>query len=106
MDILFLASEQGDPTSFFIMMGAVILVFYFFMVRPQNNKIKEQQAFLDDLEKGDRIITGGGIHGKIVKIDGDIVTLEVGKNTFIRVERDIISKEMSQRLENDSNTTE
>ena len=100
MELLLLQSG-GDSTSFFVMMGAIILVFYFFMVRPQNKKVKEQRTFLDELEKGDNVITGGGIHGKVNKIDGNIVTLEVGKGTFIRVEKDIISKDMSERLLDD-----
>lgn len=98
--MLFLASN--DPNlSFFIMMGAIMLVFYFFMIRPQNNKVKQQRLFLEDLQKGDHVITGGGIHGKVYKIEDAIVTLEIGKGAFIRVEKDVISKEMTERLDSD-----
>lgn len=103
--VLFLSSQGGAGnagTLNLLMIGMIFAVFYFFMIRPQNQKVKEQESFLHDLEKGDLVITAGGIHGKISKINENIITLEVSKNNFIRVQKDSISKDMSQRLENDS----
>lgn len=99
--VLFLQSGDAGTLNL-IMIGMIFAVFYFFMIRPQNKKMKEQQSFLDDLQKGDRVITAGGIHGKVSTLKENIVTLEISKNNYIRVEKDSISKDMTQRLEDDS----
>ena len=74
----------------------ILVVFYFFMIRPQMKKQKEQQSFADTLEKGKEVVTASGIIAKINKIDGGIVTLEVANGTFIRVVKSAISKEMTE----------
>lgn len=65
----------------------MLVVVYFFMIRPQQAQQKERQAMLDALKKGDRIITIGGIHGEITKLSEDTVTIRVADKTEI-----IISK--------------
>ncbi|MEM9245213.1 MAG: preprotein translocase subunit YajC [Cyanobacteria bacterium P01_F01_bin.153] len=72
-------------------------VIYFFMIRPQNKMRKEQEQFLADLEKGDEVVTGSGILGRVNKLDGDIVTLQVDTKTFIRVTKSAISKELTEQ---------
>lgn len=74
----------------------ILVVFYFFMIRPQMTKQKEQTAFADSLEKGKEVVTASGIIGKINKIDGGVITLEVANGTFIRVVKSAISKEMTE----------
>ena len=74
----------------------ILVVFYFFMIRPQMTKQKEQTAFADSLEKGKEVVTASGIIGKINKIDGNVITLEVANGTFIRVVKSAISKEMTE----------
>ena len=59
---------SGGGMSMFIMLGAIILVFYFFMIRPQQKKQKQLQNFRDTLKRGDKIVTIGGIHGKITDV--------------------------------------
>jgi preprotein translocase subunit YajC len=99
LDILFL---QGQPANAgiinLVFIGGIILVFWLFMIRPQAKKQKEQKSFMDDLQKGDKVVTASGILGQINKIEGDIVTLEVGTKTFIQMTRDAISKEMTERV--------
>lgn len=76
--------------------AAMIAIFYFFMIRPQSQKQKEQRTFMEDLKKGDDVVTASGILGRINKIDEDIVTLEVGTKTYIQVTRNAISKDMTE----------
>jgi preprotein translocase subunit YajC len=74
----------------------VVVVFYFFMIRPQAKRQKEQTAFSDSLEKGKEVVTASGMIGKINKIEGQVVTLEVANNTFVRVTKSSVSKEMTE----------
>jgi preprotein translocase subunit YajC len=83
----------------------IFVVFYFFMIRPQMKRQKEQQSFADSLEKGREIVTASGIIGKINKIEGNIVTLQIAQNVFIRVTKSSISKEMTEAFASNLNTT-
>ncbi len=76
----------------------ILLVFYFFMIRPQAKKQKAQQRFVQNLKKGDEVVTQSGIIGRISKIEDGIVTLQVGQKDFLRVLRGTISKEMTDLL--------
>ncbi len=95
--ILEVAAAQGSSTNFFIMMGLMVVVMYFFMIRPQQKKAKAQKTFVDGLNVGDPIITTGGIHGKIVKMDDNLVTIESEGNRF-KIEKGFISGDMSLAL--------
>ncbi|MBR9921131.1 MAG: preprotein translocase subunit YajC [Bacteroidetes bacterium] len=81
-----------------IFIALIFGVFYFFMIRPQSKRQKEQRNFITELEKGDEIVTAGGIIGKINKIEDDVITLDVGNKTFIRVSRSVVSKDMTDGL--------
>lgn len=65
----------------------MFVVAYFFMIRPQQKKQKELQKLRDEMKSGDAVITAGGIHGKVVSVSEDIVTLEIAKNTHIKIEK-------------------
>lgn len=86
---------QSNQFSFFIMMALMIVVFYFFMIRPQMKKQKEMRNFRDSLQKGDKIITTGGIYGKINNISENIITIDVGNNVVIKVDKNAILKDIS-----------
>lgn len=73
-------------------------VFWFFIIRPQSKKQKEQRNWLQELEKGQEVVTASGILGKISKLEEEIVTLEVGSKVFIRVTRNAISKELTDSV--------
>ena len=92
--ILLQASGSGGGIVQMVFFGAMILIFWFFMIRPQAKRQKEQGSFMSNLEKGDQVVTASGIIGKVNKIDGNTITLEVGK-TFIPFTRAAISKEMT-----------
>ncbi len=86
---------QSNQLSFFIMMALMIVVFYFFMIRPQMKKQKEMKNFRDSLQKGDKIITTGGIYGKINNISENVITIDVGNNVVIKVDKNAILKDIS-----------
>lgn len=97
MTTIFLQTQPNAFTSM-IPFILIIVVFYFFFIRPQNKKQKEQASFSDDIQKGDDVVTASGIIGKVNKLDENIITLEVGTKTFIRVTRNAISKEMTEAI--------
>ena len=86
------AAPFGSDLMAFLPMIAIFVVFYFFLIRPQQRKAKEARAMLDALEKGNEIVTAGGILGRIVKIDEQYVTVEIAPNTQMVVQRAAISQ--------------
>ncbi len=94
--ILLQAPQQGG-TFQLIMLGGIILVFWFFMIRPQAKKEKEQKKFIDNMQKGDKVVTIAGIHGTINKVNEDnTIQLEVSPGSYLKIERSSISLEWSQ----------
>lgn len=85
-------STQGSMWSTLIMILLLILILWLFFIRPQSKKNKEMQKFRDSLKKGDRIVTIGGIHGKIVDFDGNTVIIETEGQGKIRVEKSAIQQ--------------
>ena len=74
-----------------LMLGAVFVVFYFFMIRPQQKKQKELRTFRDNLQKGAEVVTTGGIFGKVVEVENNTVSLEIDKGVKIKVLKSSIS---------------
>ncbi len=74
-----------------IMLVVLFAVFYFLLIRPQTKRVKEHKKMVDALAKGDEIMTGGGILGKIINLGDDYVTIEIAANTQIKVQRQSIS---------------
>ena len=91
--IILQASGQGGGYGSLVMMGAIVLVFYFFMIRPQQKKQKELKKFRDSIKKGNEVITSGGIYGKIVSVSDNKVTLQVDRSTNLVVSKESISHE-------------
>lgn len=77
-------------------MVAILIVFYFFMIRPQQKKQSEQESFMDALSKGDDVVMSCGIVGKINKVEDRFITLETGSKTYLKVTKNAISKEMTE----------
>ncbi len=91
--------------NFLVQFGPLILlvgVMYFFFIRPQAKRQREQQTFVDQLEKGQEVVTASGMFGRIVKIEDQIVTLEVDQKTFIRVTKSSVSKDLSAAIQSAS----
>src|ERR1700712_887059 len=82
-----------------LLLGAMILVFYFFMIRPQAKKAKDAKKFQENLQKGDKVVTIAGIHGSINKVNDDgTISLEVNPGSYLKMEKSSISIEWSQAL--------
>jgi preprotein translocase subunit YajC len=92
-----------DPS--LLMFGAMILVIYFFMIRPQQKKQKDQQKFREELKTGDRVVTIGGLHGRIDSMNAETITLDVGKGMKLTFEKSSISMEASKKLQPATGTT-
>ena len=89
------AAGGSSPYSMLLMMGLMIVVFYFFMIRPQMKRQKEMAKFRSALQKGDKIVTTGGIYGKIDEIKDNIIILEVAANVKLKVDKSVVLKDMS-----------
>ncbi len=93
--IILQASKDGEWMQM-LMLGLVVLVFYFFMIRPQLRKSKEQKKFREALKKGDKVVTIGGIHGKVSEIKEETVLLDVEGGNKLRVEKSALTSDFSQ----------
>lgn len=82
----------------FLPMLLIIVVFYFFMIRPQMKKAKDHKKYVEELKKGDKVITTSGIHGKIVELNETTFLVEVESGTKIRFEKSSVSLEASKAL--------
>jgi preprotein translocase subunit YajC len=85
------AEGGGTMVSFVLPMVFMVVIFYFLLIRPQQKKAKEHKALLDNLKADDVIITNGGIIGKIISIDDQLVNLEVADKVRIKVARPYIA---------------
>lgn len=94
--ILLQAGGGFDPRQL-IMFGAIAIVFYFFMIRPQVKKQKDQKKYVNELKKGDKVVTTAGIHGKIIDMNDTTFLVEVD-NGKIRFDKSAISLEASKAL--------
>lgn len=100
-NLIFLAGNpdaEGSILPQIMMFGMIGLVFYFFMIRPQQRKNKELKKFRESLSKGSKVVTIGGIHGKVIEVNEDTVLLQV-EGAKMRIEKSAISTEgVSQQL--------
>lgn len=83
--------NTGGGMPFLLMMGAMFIVMYFFMIRPQIKKQKKEVAYRSSLKKGDKIMTIGGIHGKVLDVKDTVVYIEVSTAIKLKVEKSAIS---------------
>jgi len=73
-----------------VMFGAIFAIFYFMIIRPQQKRAKEREKLLSNIEKGDKIVTSGGVHATIVGIEEKTVLIEIAPNVKVKVERSAI----------------
>ena len=86
------AAPFGSDLMAFLPMVAIFVVFYFLLIRPQQKKAKEARAMLEALQKGDEVVTAGGLLGRIAKLGEQYVTVEIAPNTEITVQRAAIAQ--------------
>ncbi len=91
MEAIWLQTQPGGGLGFLVPFGAMLLIFYFLLIRPQAKKQKDQEKMLAAVGKGDRIVTTGGIHGLVVGAEKEVLTLEIavlkGDRVRIKVDR-------------------
>ena len=93
---ILLQAAAGSNTSMIynvLLWVGIIGIFYFFMIRPQQKKQKDQKSFVDGLKKGDSVVTIGGLHGRIASVEGTTVTLEVDRGVKMTFDKTSISRE-------------
>jgi preprotein translocase subunit YajC len=95
LHILLQAQNQSWPS--IVLFGGMILVLYFFMIRPQQKKAKDQRKFTEEIKKGDYVVTIGGAHGYVAELEGDTFILEVEKGGRIRFNKSAISMEATNQ---------
>jgi preprotein translocase subunit YajC len=81
----------GGFISTIIMFGAIFLIFYFMIIRPQQKRAKEREKLLSNLQKGDKIVTNGGLHGTIAGLDEKTALIQVSDNVKLKFERSAIT---------------
>ncbi|MBI1344622.1 MAG: preprotein translocase subunit YajC [Terrimonas sp.] len=109
MNFFLLQAQPASPLggfSGFIFMGAILLVFWLFFIRPQAKKQKQQKKFIEEIQKGDKVVTIAGIHGKINRVNEDgTLQLEVSPGSYIIIEKSSISMEWTAQI-NKTGTTD
>ena len=99
MNLFLLLSQNDDPYKQLIFFVLVFGVFWFFMIRPQVKKQKQERKFREELKKGDKVITSGGLHGKVVEVSEKTVKIDVGSSIVLKFDKSGISAELSNAKE-------
>ena len=86
---------QGNSWSFWIMMILIFVVFYFFMIRPQTKKQKELQKQREEMKKGDKVVTAGGIYGEIKEVQENAFIITIAKDVTIKVSKESVFADAS-----------
>lgn len=97
-NILLQAAQSGGGYQQLIFLGLIVIVFYFFMIRPQMKKAKDQKKYIAEIKKGDKVVTIGGIHGKISEIQDTTFIIEVEGGTKLKIERTAVSMDATVSL--------
>ena len=89
----------GSLVSTLIMFGAIFLIFYFMIIRPQQKRAKEREKLLSNLDKGDKVVTNGGIHGVIAGLEEKTALLQVSENVKLKIDRSAIATVLAKKTE-------
>jgi preprotein translocase subunit YajC len=96
MNSILLQAGPGGAYTQIILMVAIVGIFYFFMIRPQQKKAKDQKKFTEEIKKGDYVVTIGGAHGRVAELEGDTFILEVERGGRIKFSKSSISMESTK----------
>ncbi len=98
--VLAAQSAQGSSMSMLLMMVAIFAIMYFFMIRPQQKRQKEVQSFQNSLSEGAEIVTGGGLHGTVKRIDlaTGIIDVEISKGVVVKVDKNYIFRDSASQM--------
>jgi len=92
--------QEGGGLMSFLPIILIILVFYLFFIRPQMKKSKDQKKYREALKKGDKIVTVGGIHGKIIEVQETTFTIEVEGQNRLRIEKSAVAMDSASQMGN------
>jgi preprotein translocase subunit YajC len=99
MNVLLLQAPAGGGTLQLLLLAGMILVFWLFMIRPQAKKAKDAKKFQENLERGTKVVTIAGIHGKVNKVNEDgTLELETSPGSYMKIEKSAISMEWTQNI--------
>ncbi len=97
--MLLAADPKSGGTFQLVFLGLMLLVFWLFMIRPQAKKAKQQKNFIDNLQKGDKVVSIAGIHGVVNKVNEDnTLSLEISPGSYIKIEKSSISMEWTAQI--------
>jgi len=85
------ASATGSGIASLAPLVLIMVIFYFLLIRPQQKKLKQHRTLIESLKKGDQIITGGGLYGKVTDVKDDILKVDIAEGVRIKVKRDSIT---------------
>jgi len=91
--------QAGGGMEGIIMLVIMFAIFYLLLIRPQQKRAKQHKQLVENLKSGDQVITAGGLHGKIVAVHDDIITLEIASNVRIKINRPSIVGTKTDQLE-------
>ena len=83
--------QGGSQYMSILMLVAIVAIFYFLMIRPQQKRAKEHKSFIENLKKGDKIITSGGLYGTITGISDDSITIEIAEKVRVKIDKNTVA---------------
>ncbi|NOQ88839.1 MAG: preprotein translocase subunit YajC [Gammaproteobacteria bacterium] len=84
------SAQSADPLASLILPIGLVVLFYFFLIRPQSKRQKEHKQLVSELQKGEEVLTSGGILGKVTNVSDDFVTLEIAKDVSLNVQKNAV----------------
>ncbi|MDR0789973.1 MAG: preprotein translocase subunit YajC [Bacteroidales bacterium] len=91
--------QGGGGMQMTLMLVAIVVIFYFFMIRPQRKRQKDEKSFRESLQKGQKIVTIGGLHGKVCDVKETTVIIEIANEVRVEMEKSAIAINMAAKLE-------
>ncbi|MFN5357169.1 MAG: preprotein translocase subunit YajC [Bacteroidota bacterium] len=98
LNILLQSPSGAGAMQQLVMILMVVVIFYFFMMRPQMKKAKQEREFKDKVTKGDKVVTIGGVHGKVIEVSDSTLTLEIAEGVRVKIEKSAVSAEASRQF--------
>jgi preprotein translocase subunit YajC len=91
------AAQGGGGASGIIMMVAIFAIFYFILIRPQQKKMKEHKKLVDELKKGDEIVTAGGIYASVEGLTPETLTVKIAEGTKVKITRSSVAAVVTEK---------
>jgi preprotein translocase subunit YajC len=95
-------AEGGSPIASFLPLILIFVVFYFLLIRPQKKQAQQMQQMINNLKKGDQIVTAGGMHGKVTALKGKQIEVEVAQNVRVLLNKSAVSKVITGQEETET----